>query len=83
MAKILDDLHIFRNFRKSSHQYENNLIDINILGNKVTSMKIRSNMAKILDNLHIFRNFRKSSHQYENYVKIVSNYLIDINILGN
>ena len=26
----------------------NNLIDINILGNKVTSMKSRSNIAKIL-----------------------------------
>ena len=34
----------------------NNLIDTNILGNKATSMKTRSNVAKILDNLHIFRN---------------------------
>ena len=48
----------------------NNLININILGNTVTSMKTRSNMAKIPDNLHIFRNFRKSSHQYENLCQI-------------
>ena len=49
----------------------NNVIDTNILGNKVTSMKTRSNMAKILKNLHIFKNFRKSSHQFENYIKYV------------
>ena len=49
----------------------NNLIDTNILGNDVTSMKTMSNMAKILNNLHIFRNFRKSGYQYENYIKYV------------
>ena len=49
----------------------NNAIDTNILGNKVTSMKTRSNMAKILKNLHIFRSFKKLGHQYENYIKYV------------
>ena len=49
----------------------NNVIDTNILGNKITSMKTRSNMAKILKNQHIFRNFKKSGHQYENYIKYV------------
>ena len=49
----------------------NSVIDTNILGNKVTGMKTKSNMAKILDNLHISRNFRKSGHHYENYVKYV------------
>ena len=89
MAKIVNNLHIFRNCRKSqvismkiTSDMSNNLIDTNILGNWVTSIKTRSNMAKILDNLHIFSNFRKSGHG----MKIrsnMSNNLIDINILGN
>ena len=49
----------------------NYLIDVNILGNKVMSMEIRSNMTKIVNNLHIFRNFRKSGHWYENCMKYV------------
>ena len=77
MAKILNNLHIFRNLgnevisMKITSNMSNNLIDINILGNKVTSMKTKSNIAKILDNLHIFRNLRKLTHQYENYIKYV------------
>ena len=51
----------------------NNVIDTNVLGNKVTSMKTRSNMAKILKNLHIFKNFWKSSHQFENDIKYGQN----------
>ena len=49
----------------------NNVIDTNILGNKVTSIKTKSNMVKIVNNLHISRNFWKLSHQYENYIKYV------------
>ena len=56
---------------KIASDMSNNLIDINILGKKVTSMKARLNMGKILSNLHIFRNFRKSGHRYENCIKYV------------
>ena len=74
MAKILYKLHIFRNLgnqvisMKITSNMSNNLIDTNIFGNEVTSMKTRSNMAKILNNLHIFRSF---------------NNVTDINILQN
>ena len=62
---------------KITSNMSNNLIDTNILGNWVTSMKTRSNMAKIVYNLHIFSNFRKSGHWYENclkYVKLSNRY---------
>ena len=57
----------------------NNLIDTNILGNWVTSMKTRSNMAKIVYNLHIFRNLRNQVIGMK-IASNMSNYLIDINI---
>ena len=59
---------------KITSNISNILIDTNILGDLVISMKTLSNVAKILDNLHIFRNFRKSGHQYEHYVKLSNTY---------
>ena len=68
---------------KITSNMSNYLIDVNILGNKVTSMKTRSNMAKIVNKLHIFRNCRKSQVISMKITSNMSNNLIDTNVLGN
>ena len=59
----------------------NILIDTNILGNKVTSIKTRSNIAKNLDNLH-FSEILGNQVISRNMSKM-SKYLMHKNIIGN
>ena len=89
MAKILDNLHIFKKFRKSSHQYKNYVKYVKYSNRYKYFMKLSHTVSKLGQmwpkfwTTCIFLEILGNQVISMNIMSNMSNYLIHINILGN